>query len=219
MKFKMENKYIKIIVLVSLLVVTLVFFKKIFVLYENVEPLIQSPYGVVIYMVLIVLAILIAPIPTSPLVILAGITFGPWKGMIYTLISATIGAVFAFLISRFFLGEIIRKKVENNVFYKKIKGKDNKNILRIILITRLMPQVSFDLVSYVAGLTGIKVISFAIVTFIGMIPIVFLMSFFGYLIEPFLSWILGFLIIALVLYIIYLLKKRKDNKVYSKLLK
>ena len=75
-----------------------------------------------------------------------------------------------------------------------------------------MPQVSFDLVSYVAGLTGIKVIPFAIVTFIGMTPIVFLMSFFGYLIEPFLSWILVFLIIALVLYLIYLLKKEKITK-------
>ena len=202
----MTHKYTKIIILIILIITTLVFLPKISSLYENAESIIQSPYGVIIYMIMMIIAILIAPIPASPLAILAGITFGPWKGMFYTLISATIGAVLAFLVARFFFKDIIGKKLENNSFYNKIKGKDNKNI---IFITRIMPQVSFDLVSYAAGLTRINVVAFAIVTFIGMIPIVFLMSFFGYLIEPFISWFLAALLIVLLIYILYLLRRNR----------
>jgi len=170
----MTHKYTKIIILIILIITTLVFLPKISSLYENAESIIQSPYGVIIYMIMMIIAILIA-----------------------------------FLVARFFFKDIIGKKLENNSFYNKIKGKDNKNILYIIFITRIMPQVSFDLVSYAAGLTRINVVAFAIVTFIGMIPIVFLMSFFGYLIEPFISWFLAALLIVLLIYILYLLRRNR----------
>src|SRR3989344_3734255 len=162
----MTHKYTKIIILIILIITTLVFLPKISSLYENAESIIQSPYGVIIYMIMMIIA-------------------------------------------RFFFKDIIGKKLENNSFYNKIKGKDNKNILYIIFITRIMPQVSFDLVSYAAGLTRINVVAFAIVTFIGMIPIVFLMSFFGYLIEPFISWFLAALLIVLLIYILYLLRRNR----------
>ena len=73
-----------------------------------------------------------------------------------------------------------------------------------------MPQVSFDLVSYAAGLTRINVVAFAIVTFIGMIPIVFLLSFFGSLIQPFLPIVFIIISIFFVLYIVYLVLNKKN---------
>ena len=113
-----------------------------------------------------ILAILVSPIPASPLVIVAGMTFGPFSGMIYTLIGATIGAVLAFSLSRFFLRDYFKRNFENNRLYQKLKGKDNKNIMFIVFISRLMPQVSFDLVSYFACLTGINILIFTIATFL-----------------------------------------------------
>ncbi len=127
--------------------------------------------------------------------------------MIYTLISATIGAVIAFSISRYFLRDYLSRYFENHKLYKKIEGKNDINIAYFVFLTRLMPQVSFDIVSYIAGLTRLNVFLFVIATFFGMIPIVFALTFFGYLIEPYKNTILIILTIIFIIYIYKIIKK------------
>jgi len=205
------RKYAKLIALMVLLVVVVFLFPKINNLYNDLGGIIESSGNLapVVYVILMILAILISPIPSSPLTIIGGAVFGPLWGMVYTLIGATIGAVLAFLIARFFLREFISKKLERNKFYNKIKGKKEGNLAKIILITRLMPHVSFDIVSYAVGLTNLNVFTFAIVTILGMIPIVFLLSFFGSLIQPYLTIILIAVGIFFASYILYLTLKKK----------
>lgn len=214
MKKLSSETTMKIIFLIALIILIIIFFPQIVEYYENAESFIKEAgaSGPILYTGLMIIAILIAPIPASPLAIIAGIIFGPFLGMLYTLIGATIGAVLAFSISRFFLGESIGKWLKHNKTYKKIRGKNNKNIIYIVFITRLMPQVSFDIVSYAAGLTGINIWSFAITTLLGMIPIVFLLTFFGYLIRPFLLWFLFFLFLIFIIYAIYKIISKSNNK-------
>ena len=207
-----KNKYAKVAVLLIFILIAILFFSKINSLYNNGESIIKNSGNAagLIYILMMIVAILIAPIPSSPLAIIGGALFGPWLGMIYTLIGATIGATLAFLIARFFLRDYLSKKLEQNKFYLKIKGKKEKNIARIIFITRLMPHISFDVVSYAAGLTRLNVFTFAIVTFLGMIPIVFLLSFFGSLIQPFLPIVFIIISIFFVLYIVDLVLNKKN---------
>jgi len=204
-KPKISNK-LKIISLILLGIIAIAFFPTLADYYMNLEPMLESlgSVGPFIYILLLIMAILIAPIPSAPLAIISGMVFGPLQAFIYTLIGATIGAVLAFTIARFFLREHFKKHFENNDFYKKIKGKKNHNIAYIVFITRLMPQVSFDVVSYLAGLTGISIGIFALVTFFGMIPMVFILTFFGIFLEPY-KTILG--ITLLTIFILYLTYK------------
>lgn len=206
------KKYAKLVILFMLIFIVVIYLPKINDFYNNVEKIIEGSgnFAPVVYMILMISAILISPIPSSPLAVIGGALFGSWLGMIYTLIGATIGAVLAFLIARFFLRDFTAKKLERSKFYQKIKGKKEENIAHMVLITRLMPQVSFDLVSYAAGLTNLNVFTFALVTFIGMIPIVFLLSFFGSLIQPYLPIILVVIGIFFVLYLAYLIIKEKQ---------
>lgn len=180
-------------------------------LYRNTESLLHtSPtLGPFIYTALMVGAVLIAPIPASPLAILAGSIFGPWKGMLYTLIAATLGAIAAFFIARYFLGDFARRRLKSYAWYRKINHVNEWRIALAIAATRLMPQVSFDLVSYAAGLTRIRPALFALATCIGMIPIVFLLSFFGALLQPY-SEIL--LVVLLALFAGALLYKLMRNR-------
>lgn len=210
---KSLKNILKLIILIALIFILIILFPKIKFIFSNIEVIIDSSglFSPVVYILLMIIAILVSPIPSSPLVIIAGTVFGSFFGIIYTLIGATIGAVLAFLIARFFLRDFISKKIEKNNFYNKIKGKENKNIAKIILFTRLMPHISFDIVSHAAGLTGLNVFTFALVTFIGMIPIVFLLSFFGHLIEPYLSQFFIAILILFLGYIIYLYL-RKSRK-------
>ena len=217
MKLKPKD-VVKIIILIILIVLIIIFFSKISQLYENTEFFIKESksLGPILYMFLMIIAILIVPIPTSPLVIIAGTIFGPFWGILYTLMAATIGAFIAFSISRFFLGAFIGRWLEHNKTYKKMSGKDNKNIIYLVFITRLMPQVSFDFVSYAAGLTSINIWVFALVTFIGMMPIVFLLTFFGYLIQPYMLYFLTFLLFLFVIYAIYKIISKSNNKTPKK---
>ncbi len=197
---------LKIILFTALVVISVVSFPTILSAYQNAEQLIQNAgsYGPLIYMAFMIAAILIAPIPASPLAIMAGLLFGPWKGMIYTLISATVGAVVAFLLARFFLQDFFKKQLEKNIIYRRIEGKSGRNLAYIIGITRLMPQISFDIVSFAAGLTSINLWLFTLVTFTGMIPIVFILSFFGHFLAQYQAVMI---IILLALFIFYLLSK------------
>ena len=72
------------------------------------------------------------------------------------------------LIKKFF-GE----KLETGFF------KSQKNLALVLLVSRLIPFVSFDIVSYAAGLTPISFFSFATATFLGILPISFLLAHFG----------------------------------------
>jgi len=208
---KSLSKLAKLIIFIIVILFLIVFFPKLNNTYQNVEDLIKNSgiFAPFIYVFLMIVAILVSPIPSSPLAIFGGAVFGPFLGMIYTLIGATIGAVLAFLVSRFFLRDYISRKLERNKFYKRIRGKDNNNIAKIILFTRLMPHISFDIVSYAVGLTSLNVWTFALVTFIGMIPIVFLLSFFGNLIEPYISRLLLVFAVLFFAYIFYLYLKKK----------
>lgn len=49
----------------------------------------------------------------------------------------------------------------------------------VVFVTRLMPFLSFDLVSYAVGLTPLKVWRFAIATLLGILPASFLLTHFG----------------------------------------
>jgi len=200
------KKNSKLIILVVLLVVVIFLLPQINILFTDVERIIENSgnFAPIVYIALMILAILISPIPSSPLTVLGGIFFGSFLGMIYSLIGGTIGAVLAFLIARFFLRGFVSEKLERNGMYQKLKGKEEENIAKIIFMTRLMPHVSFDVVSYVAGLTNLNLFTFAFVTFIGMIPIVFLLSFFGFLIQPYLSIILIIVGIFFALYLVFL---------------
>ena len=51
--------------------------------------------------------------------------------------------------------------------------------MAIVFVSRLLPFISFDLVSYAAGLTPLKTWRFAVATLAGIIPASFLLAHFG----------------------------------------
>ncbi len=197
------------ILLFALIIIALLALLPLFLpFYKDIEYFLSSSplLGPLVYGLLMIGAILIAPIPASPLAIMAGKIFGPWQGMLYTLIAATLGAIIAFILARYFLGEVARNHLKSYTWYKKFSNMGEYKIAYLIALTRLMPQVSFDLVSYASGLTRIRLSFFALATFIGMIPIVFLLSFLGSFLQSYQEIIL---VVLLTLFIIFLTRKIK----------
>ena len=52
-------------------------------------------------------------------------------------------------------------------------------LMALVFVSRLLPFVSFDIVSYAAGLTILSFWRFAIATFVGIIPASFLLAHLG----------------------------------------
>lgn len=210
-----RSEWYKILALVLLTVLLVVSLPALLDLYDRAESLLRaSPMlGPVLYVLLMIGAILIAPIPASPLAILAGQLFGPWLGMLYTLLAATLGALIAFLLARFFLGDAARNHLKSYVWYKKFNHTDERRIAYVIATTRLMPQISFDLISYAAGLTKIRSSLFVLATFVGMIPIVFIFSFFGAFFQRYQELLLIVLLMLFILYILLrIIRKKIDDQ-------
>ncbi|AIT08941.1 membrane protein [Candidatus Francisella endociliophora] len=116
-------------------------------------------------------------VPVKPfLKILAGLLFGLWLGFIVCLFSATIGAMFTFILIKYNWGE-----VSNNPKYKivsKFKSLVENYPIAILFVSRLLP-IPFFVPNILAGILKVKNSIFFFTTLIGIIPVTFIYVWFG----------------------------------------
>lgn len=135
-------------------------------------------YAVAISFFLMVLQSIISPIPAF-LITLANATIFGWKlGALLSWSSAMVGAIMCFYIARI-LGRDIVEKLSGKTAVKVVDEFFTKYGKHAVLVARLLPFVSFDVVSYVAGLTSIGFISFTVATGLGQLPATTVYSYVG----------------------------------------
>lgn len=134
-------------------------------------------WGPLLVIALMVLAIMVSPIPSAPIAMAAGAAFGQVWGTVYVLAGAEIGALAAFGLARWLGGETMRRWFGERLSVG-LLGSQN-TLMGIVLVSRLLPFISFDIVSYAAGLTVLTFWRFALVTLVGIVPASFLLAHFG----------------------------------------
>jgi uncharacterized membrane protein YdjX (TVP38/TMEM64 family) len=128
----------------------------------------DAPVAAPVVFALIYALLTVLLIPGGVRSLVAGALFGPVWGTVVTVIGATIGASIAFLIAR----SVGRAHVE------RIAGPRVARIdrwitdrgLGAVLFVRLVPLFPFNTVNYAAGLTGLRLRTFALGTLIGATP-------------------------------------------------
>lgn len=105
--------------------------------------------------------------PATLLTIASGLIFGPWLGILFTIIGENASANLAFSVSRWFGKDWVSKHEHGTIL--KWEGKLKENGLITVLIMRLI-YLPFDAVNYGCGLTSVRHIDFFMGTFIGIIP-------------------------------------------------
>ena len=108
-------------------------------------------------------------LPGLPITIVGGILFGPFWGVVYTIISATAGACVAFLIARYIARDWVESKLQSPR-WRHLDEEVEKHGWKVVAFTRLIPAFPFNLLNYAFGLTKIKFSHYAITTFICMLP-------------------------------------------------
>lgn len=134
-----------------------------------------GPFAVV---ALMALAVLVSPIPSAPIAMAAGAIYGHAWGTLYVVMGAEAGALAAFTIARM-LGKPVVHRWFGERLPMRMLGSQNA-LTWIVFGSRLLPFVSFDLVSYAAGLTPLSAWRFALATLAGIIPTSFLLAHFGH---------------------------------------
>ena len=147
---------------------------------EAVAAYIRS-FGVwaaAISFLLMVLQSVAAPIPAFLLTFANAAIFGWWQGALLSWSSAMVGAAVCFYIARI-LGRDAVVKLTSKGALKSVDVFFERYGKNAILICRLLPFVSFDLVSYAAGLTSMSFWGFFLATGIGQLPATIVYSYVG----------------------------------------
>jgi uncharacterized membrane protein YdjX (TVP38/TMEM64 family) len=152
----------------------------------------------IISALLMILQALALPVPSFLLTVANGLLFGAFWGAALSWSSAMLAAVICYYISRLFG----RPVVERLVGERSLKFADRffeRYGRQAVLIARLIPGISFDVVSYAAGLSSTGLWSFAVSTGIGQLPATIVYSYLGETVPEAATvglWIL-FIVVAL----------------------
>lgn len=149
----------------------------------NVDAVIEyirsfGGYAVAVSFCLMVFSSVLAPLPAFLITVSNAAIFGWWQGAILSWSSAMVGAGLCFLIARA-LGRDVVEKFAGKGALASVEGYFEKYGSKTILVCRLLPFVSFDAVSYFAGLTPIKFWPFFIATGLGQLPATIVYSYVG----------------------------------------
>ena len=119
-----------------------------------------------------------APLPAFLITFANGLLFGVWWGAALSWSSAMLGAALCFFIARYFGRPVVVKLVSEPALASSDRFFDRYG-KHAVLIARLVPIISFDVISYGSGLAGMGFLGFWLATGIGQLPATILYSYLG----------------------------------------
>ena len=146
------------------------------------------------------------PFPAEFLAIANGMVYGPVWGVAVTWTGAMLGAFAAFGLARV-LGRPFVEAVVARRHWDVLDEWTAARGARLLLISRLIPVIAFNLINYAAGLTRISWWTFTWATGLGILPMTTLMVLAGDQIEA-LAWEMWLLLLAAVLALWFPLRGR-----------
>jgi len=131
-------------------------------------------------LLLMIIQAIVAPLPAMLVTAANGMVFGGFWGAVISWTGAMMGALTSFYISRLVGDVALGKVIRNQRTVEFIRHAGEKRGFYVILLSRLLPFISFDLISYMAGLSGIRPWAFILATALGMLPATIIYTFIGH---------------------------------------
>lgn len=122
--------------------------------------------------------VVIAPLPGQITGLIGGFLFGPWLGLLYTLIGAFIGFWLVFVLARKLGRPFVERFVKTETLAK-FDGLLNRGGPFVLFLIYLLPAFPDDIISFIAGLTKIPIRTLLLVSVAGRLPGYLVLSFAG----------------------------------------
>lgn len=163
---------------------------------EDVEAFVADwgPWGAVGSIVLMVLHSFV-PLPSEIIAFANGILFRPFWGVVVTWVGAMLGAVLSFAFARW-LGRPFVRWMVSKKRWDRVQAFTAKP--SSLLLVRLIPVISFNLINYAAGLTGVPWWTFLWTTALGILPLTITVVLLGRQLMTAPWWIWGLVVIGIV---------------------
>lgn len=116
-------------------------------------------------------------LPIGLFSVLGGVMFGAFWGTVYTILGSTIGSVIAYYMARYWGKDWVEGFLKGNM--TKLDEHCREKGFVVTFLMRVIPILPCDVVSYICGLSEIKLKDFVLGTFLGIIPGTFIYSYFG----------------------------------------
>jgi len=138
-------------------------------------------FGPVVIVLLMAVAIVFSPLPSAPIALASGALYGHYFGSLLVVVGAVAGAMAAFALSRYAGRDAVARWVGEDLHSIPWlqAAKSQNSLTAIVFFSRMIPFISFDAVSWLAGLTPITLARFFWATTFGVLPVSFLLGHFG----------------------------------------
>jgi uncharacterized membrane protein YdjX (TVP38/TMEM64 family) len=127
--------------------------------------------------VLLLIAAVMSPLPDAPVIIAGGFFFGPVTGSLLTILGQAVGSYIDFLLARKLGKQFVQRK------FPKAGGLINRYSHKLgwqtVFLMRLFPTLSFDTLSYIAGISDLSFRAYALATLAGLIPLAIITTMIG----------------------------------------
>ncbi|MDR4969395.1 MAG: TVP38/TMEM64 family protein [Acholeplasmataceae bacterium] len=179
-------------------------------------------WGPILSIIFMIIQSFTAFVPSFILTGANGIIYGLFWGSVISWSAAMIGATITFSMTRLIGESFINHRIKDSKFKKYVDEISQKQGFKVVLIARLLPIVSFVMISYASGLSTIRFRKYILATGVGMIPGTIAYVYFGSQIIEFTrySQIFSYLFLSFIaVYIgLSIVRKYKKNKLDNTLI-
>lgn len=152
--------------------------------------------GILLYIGFLIVAIVVGPIPSTPVTIAAGVVWGPFTAGVYGVVGIYLGSLAAYFIGRTLGRSVVRALLGKVIYLSNHRGE--KYLGWLVFVTHLLPFMPYDLISYGAGISGMSFPLYAVACLLGVIPCIFFLTTVG-------SAFTGGLVLGLALVVLFVL--------------
>jgi len=169
----------------------------------------MATYGSIGLFMAMIISSIISPIPNEALLAFAGMTMSPMNVAAFGALGSTVGGVLCFYIARLGGRPLAEKFVKKSAIAS-IDEWFQKWGSWTIMLGRLVPFVPFDAISYLSGLTKVRIEKFAFLTFLGSVPRCLFYAYVGKLIAEYnIPILVALFVTALAAFLFFKTKKEK----------
>lgn len=163
--------------------------------------------GYVTISILAMLQVVVAVLPAEPVQVVAGLTFGLWRGVLACTVGVIVGNTIIYVLYKIY-GDKLRDYFNSKIDIDFSHGSAMRAITVVIFIMYFLPAIPYGMICFIAATLGMKYPRFIITTTLGAIPSVFIGVGLGHIALAS-SWIVSVAVfVALVIILTVVMKKR-----------
>lgn len=133
--------------------------------------------GILLYVGFLFVAIVVGPIPSTPVTVAAGMIWNPFLAGVYGVIGIYLGSLAAYFIGRTLGRSVVRVLLGKVIYFSNHRGEVYLGWL--VFVSHLLPFMPYDLVSYGAGISGMSFPIYATACLLGIVPCIFFLTYMG----------------------------------------